>query len=804
MIKQFYKYLILIITFQEFVFPLSYNVFGIVSELDTEEPIKNVVVFIKNQNTATITDENGYFNFLLTDPEKNNFDLSFELIGYENKLINVNLFENNKIIKCNSCYNLKLDLGNIFLNIKSIDLELVQIESNTNKSSQISDINIAGLELNESLKGNLATTLSNYPNIGINSFGVAASKPSLRGFSGDRFLVTKDGVGTGDLSQSSIDHAIALDMSEVSEIEIIRGPKSLIYGPNTIGGVINTTMLGNPATKVGKLSTKVLFGSESFSKRGLSLYNQGLYGSLFFYIPIKNNQLNISFSNRDYENQASPFGTLENTNSETKNYKIGFTHYTMSGYINFIAENFKMDYGIPPTTSGHNTGIDIPMLKKTYQINYQSSNNLGRLNLKYNLIDYQHMEIIPDHPFNDYELLLSKKTQNFKAEINSNNFLFGSEVNIKNFKSDGINETPITDGMDISLYGFYENNINSKFDFLSSFRFGYFSINPKYYNYLSGNPNLILTDENCSENYEYCDDDNFTVLDADGNFISLVRDRQFNNLSFSLGVRKKVNNIEFNSWLMHTMRAPRVEELYSDGPHLATYAFEIGNPNLKSERIYGVENSISFNSNPLEFSLVTFYNYSPYYFQMTRDGICEEAWGWDPYSGNSHPCNSVDVPGSNTWIDWGSAPLGWLYIYSPKGNRAIIKGFEFDFGYQLKDFKVDYNLSFVQGDDLTLGLPLSYISPMREILSLNFDKNFMNLKLRFSKIHPQDRLGEFETFTPGALLTDLVLSYNHKNYDLTIQLNNIFNKEYYNHLSRIKSIMPEPGRNIILNYKRFF
>ena len=83
---------------------------------------------------------------------------------------------------------------------------------------------------------------------------------------------------------------------------------------------------------------------------------------------------------------------------------------------------------------------------------------------------------------------------------------------------------------------------------------------------------------------------------------------------------------------MHTMRAPRVEELYSDGPHLATYAFEIGNPNLKSEIIYGIENSIGYNSNFFDFSIVNFYNYSPYFFQMTKDGICEEAWDFDPYS----------------------------------------------------------------------------------------------------------------------------------------------------------------------------
>ena len=117
--------------------------------------------------------------------------------------------------------------------------------------------NVSREQLNENLKGNIASTLSNYPNIGINSFGAVVSKPSLRGFSGDRFLLTKDGVETGDLSQSSIDHVITLDMSEVSEIEIIRGPRSLVYGLNAIGGIVNTSLIGGPDVRVDRFYQKI-------------------------------------------------------------------------------------------------------------------------------------------------------------------------------------------------------------------------------------------------------------------------------------------------------------------------------------------------------------------------------------------------------------------------------------------------------------------------------------------------------------------------------------------------------------------
>ena len=770
------------------IFANDYIISGNVLDSDSETGLSNVNIFLKNQKQIIQTDELGYFNFLLENSEFESIDLTFKLIGYEDKTLKINLIEQKNLKKCDSCSNFKIDIDKVFLKVKSIDLDIIEIESSFNNLDLISDINIAGSDLNENLKGNIASTLSKLPNVGINSFGVAASKPSLRGFSGDRFLLTKDGSETGDLSQSSIDHAIAIDMSEVSQIDIIRGPKSLIYGPNTIGGVVNTTLSGNPKIRVDKFSSKITLGSEFFS-RGVG----GLYGSYLFYVPFKNNQLNLSFNNRKYDNQSSPIGILENTDSVMDSYKISLTNYMKNGYINFSSENFEMDYGIPPTTSGHTSGIDIPMFKKSYQFNFNNKTELGKFDLKYNYVDYKHLEILPENNYDDYELLLSKKTNNLKFEFNTNQIMLGLELNSEDFVSDGINETPVTDQSDYSFYGFYEKNINKSLNFYSSFRFGNFLLEPKYYNYISGNPNLILKD-----------DDGNPILDQNGNFISLVREREFQNFSFSLGITKTFNNIELSSWIMQTMRAPRVEELYSDGPHLATYAFEIGNPDLESEKIYGIENSIRYESYPFNASLVTFYNYSPYFFQMTKDGLCEEAWDFNPYSiddilqWGGHPCQGAD------FIDWGSAPLGWLYIYSPKGNKVEIKGYEFNFGFDLGNLNFEYDLSVVRGDDLTLNLPLSYINPTKQVFNFQFDINNIKPKLRLTKIHSQDRLGQFETRTPGAHLADLILSINKENYNLSIQFNNIFNKVYYNHLSRIKSIMPEPGRNIVVVYKFFF
>tara|TARA_Y100001935_G_scaffold210082_1_gene180009 strand:- start:736 stop:1284 length:549 start_codon:yes stop_codon:yes gene_type:complete len=179
---------------------------------------------------------------------------------------------------------------------------------------------------------------------------------------------------------------------------------------------------------------------------------------------------------------------------------------------------------------------------------------------------------------------------------------------------------------------------------------------------------------------------------------------------------------------------------------------------------------------------------------MTKDGNCEFPEDWQAWSG--HPCAGSD------WIDWGSGAAGWLYKYTAKGNEAVIQGLEIDLGYSLTNhFKINYNYSMVQGDNKTTGMPLSYMNPTKEILDINYYKDNYSFKLRFKNIHDQNRLGEFETSTDGALLTDFLISYQFRRHNIVIQFNNIFDKIYYNHLSRIKDVTPEAGNNTHLVYK---
>ena len=345
---------------------------------------------------------------------------------------------------------------------------------------------------------------------------------------------------------------------------------------------LNTSLIVNPKVRAYKIYQRYLIGGESF--------NNTMYGNLTFYIPIKNNQINLFVSDKNTKNEVTPIGELDNTESYIQNYKIRLINYGKNGYLSYSLEDFNMGYGIPPNMEGHIMGVDVLLNKKSQQINYHKDipfNLFTQLDIKYNLIEYIHLELVNDSVldddifqiFNDgdYHLALQKKTHDFEIELSSDKAIIGLEYSRKNFTPSGFYLTPETMESYLSIYGYREDNF-SDLDFLSSFRLGYLNVNPKL------------------------NDVQYINLNADD-----VKKREFKATSLSFGFRKEVGEFELNSWVMHTMRAPRVEELYSDGPHLGTYSYEIGNPNLQLEKIYGIESSIFYNLNSF-YSLKSFYN----------------------------------------------------------------------------------------------------------------------------------------------------------------------------------------------------
>ena len=147
---------------------------------------------------------------------------------------------------------------------------------------------MSGSRLQENLKSTLAMTLEQETGVSVQTMGQAVAKPVLRGYTGDRFLLTENGITTGDLSNTAIDHAISFDMTSFNNVRIVRGPEALLYGCNTIGGVIDVSRQSNLDLRFKKVSASSLIGSKSS--------NNGTFGNVIVHLPIKG-----AFIDDDYE-----------------------------------------------------------------------------------------------------------------------------------------------------------------------------------------------------------------------------------------------------------------------------------------------------------------------------------------------------------------------------------------------------------------------------------------------------------------------------------------------------------------------
>ena len=212
-----------------------------------------------------------------------------------------------------------------------------------------------------------------------------------------------------------------------------------------------------------------------------------------------------------------------------------------------------------------------------------------------------------------------------------------------------------------------------------------------------------------------------------------------------------------------------------------------------------MEASLEHQTNKSEIMLTSYQNFSSNYHISSKMGECEEEF----INGEGHPCAGAD------FIEWGSGSSGWLYKYQMQGIRSIIYGFESELKYQLtKAINFYGSISVTRGENLLDNKPLAYMPPGKFLFSTELDLNPFLLALQLKKVSPQSRLGEFETKTEGYFIADLNGSYtlysSQMVHKVIFQIDNIFDEEYYNHLSRIKSIMPEKGRGINIQYRIVF
>lgn len=726
------------------LFAQNKSITGTIIDKETKTPIHGVTVFSEKLGSGTSSRVDG--SFILNNLSENELTIEISMIGYK---------KTNRVVALKSINN---DIGKIYLDIDTLKFQ----ELNVNAHSQVkptsfsSNIDVVGEKYHKVLKSTLALTIQEQTGLSIRSMGQGTSQPVLRGYKGHRFLLTDDGIATGDLSSTSIDHAVSTDMGAYSGIEIIRGPEALLYGSNTIGGVIDLSRDINDKNRFKKLMVQTLLGTESA--------NKGHFQNVTVKAPFKNNhQLRFSFLNRNLGNQISPkpYGTLKNTQSINRELHGSYMYFGNDFFSSFSLERFNTDYGIPGSPEGHINGVSISMKRNTQKFNFHKDISIAgfqTFDLDQRYIDYRHSESVTGSSY--ASVILAHQILSLNAKLSGNQKSIGSLLKIRDFQAYEFYWTPDAQEISISLYGLYEKELN-QYTLQSSFRIENNSIIPD------------ITSE-----YFYANLD-----------INQINDRNFLLFSAAAAIITKRKNWELSLGSMFTSRAPSIEDLYSDGPHLGVYNYEIGLPELGAEHTYGLEASLGYMMDKTELKITSYQNYSPNYHLSKVMGAGYE-------------------PGAD-WIEWGSGSAGWLYIYQMSGLEVYIHGYESEFRYDLNDIiSFDGSFSATRGRNLTDNSSLYYMPPDRILLSTEIKILPFSINLMHKKVFNQNRIGLYESATSGYETYNLIGTYTIKDswaiHKIILQIDNVFDRKYYNHLSRIKSIMPEKGRNIGLQYRLNF
>lgn len=711
-----------------FLYGQSFQLRGRIIDSETNKPIESANIGSELLSLHTTSDSLG--NFIFPNILSDKIEIEITHVSYKKYVIAIDLKENKDHI-----FHLipkAIDISPVVITSEHIHTRFEDIYSKT--------ATVQGRKLERKLNETIASTLKNEVGLSIRSMGPAPARPVIRGLGSDRILLMEDGLKTVDLSSTSYDHAVTIDPFAIEKIEVLRGAKTILYTPATIGGVVNM------------VKHEILMDkhSEYYGILGgfYQTVNNGYAGLAQAEIPFNSFMLRADFNKKENDDLNTPIGNLSNSYSESLNYSGSVSYFPSFGVIGYSFRNFELDYGIPGGFIGaHPSGVDIEMRRQ--QNNLKSviafgSKTFNNLEIHASRVYYRHKEYESSSVIGaEWKILayLGYLKLNHSKLFWFKSGAAGLSVEHRNVDIGGYVFNPPSKSLKTALF-IYENIELDKWAFEFGMRYNYDNILPEYEKYAK---------------------------------IGFIRNREFNtwSLSFS-GLYNLTEVCEVGLNISKSSRAPTIEELYSEGPHLAAYSYEIGNPELDDEAGVSAELFFSIQRNNISLNL-SFFRYDIYNYIIPR--------------------NTGEINFQT-----------FLPIYQTFGVDAVLQGFEHQIIYEINDYLRLSNLgSFVYGEFGDNSSPLPQIPPYKGMIELEYHTGKFSFGVNGEYALAQERLDNFEERTPGYFVINSSLQFSFDTdyliHNFSLNLENILNQEYRNHLSRIKSILPEKGINLRMLYK---
>lgn len=644
---------------------------------------------------------------------------------------------------------------------------------------------IAGEELTQALRPTLGETLDKTPGVSATSFGPNASRPVLRGLQGDRVRILTDGIGAFDVSNTSADHAVVINPLLADRIEVLRGPATLLYGSAAIGGVVNVIDKRIPRVvpdEFAHVDALASYGSAADERSAGAAVDVPL-GSRFVVHAdgsyLKTGNLRIgdhvlapsarttALANAGTEDEdqlaegidlagnAALKGRLPNSQAETWTAGVGASFITDTGNIGIAYSRYDSLYGIPvryaiaPGQEQEGPRLDVAQDRLDLRAEVETGGSLiSSIRARAGFASYRHFELEADGSVGTafYNKGIEGRLELVQAQRGAWKGASGIQFYARDF------------------------NVVGEEAFLpksSSTQFGLFTLQEF---------DLGALKIEGGARFEH------TVVDArpladQPQFVTARR--TFDTVSGSVGASYAfATDWRLGLNLSRTVRAPSADELFANGPHAGTQAFEIGNPDFRPERATGIEAVLRGKGEGYSLEASAYYNWFDNFIYEDLTGAVEDGLPVYQFTQGKARYYGFEIQGSAT--------LGQV------GPMTLVA-----------DGLADY----VHADITGVG-PAPRIPPMRIQGGLALNGSKVDLRGEVEWSARQNRVTPFETRTASFTLVNAEINIRpwgtQRPLSFALSANNIFDVDARRHASFLKDFAPLAGRDIRLTARASF
>jgi len=656
---------------------------------------------------------------------------------------------------------------------------------------------LTGEQLARDMRPSLGETLARQPGVSATSFGPGASRPILRGFSGDRIRLLTDGIGSFDASANSVDHAVAINPLLADRIEVLHGPAALLYGSSAVGGVVNVidsripTQLPEGGYDIAGTGT---YGSAARERTLAGKADIALGGGFVFHadgswmeagnlrtgghiLGAEPRAEALESDEADIRALAGLRGRLPNSAMDGWSYTGGLNYIDSGGSLGFSVGRSRSTYGLPIRYVTH---------EDAHEHDHDHDH------------DHDHEDHDHAHGAEEVRIVMNQTRADLRAQVNVGGGLL-DHVRLRAGFAD-------YDHAEVDLDGevhtrFYTQGLESRLELVQSRRGGWEgAVGGQVLlrsSRIEGHEKFLPTIDSSTYGLftlQSLDMDPLRLeagarheharLDAlaDSDLGSPDYRRSFDTLSASLGASYAIAadwRVGVN--LSRVERAPTADELFARGNHAGTQAFELGNPDFRTERGWGVEGTLHGRGRDFHLTLSGFYNHFDrfIYDDIVPDEACLTASGADELE---FPCfaylqTGAEYYGAELQADWTAARFGQT------------------------ELRLD-GLADVTRATLESGAPVPRIPPLRLLGGVTLESPQWSIRGEVEHALKQDRVSALETPTPAYTFVNASLSWKPAmagdRLSLLLSANNIFDVEARRHASLLKDYAPLAGRDVRL------